>query len=131
MVTCANPHRNRENEIVTRANRHRNRDSEIVTPKLGFCNYDRTLRVMEILSPHLRCKYCSRNKGLGTSAMRLYAPCIGLNFMPETPTCSLAKTIANVTTYNNWVDKLYLMGAIGLCCKRKTERRMTNRMFVG
>ena len=46
-VSCANRHRNRDNEIVTCANPHRNRDNEIVTCANAHRNRDRTLYTLK------------------------------------------------------------------------------------
>ena len=64
-----------------------------------FGNRDKTLHTLKIPSPHLRWKHCRQNKGQEASAKVVYAPCIRLYFMPDTPTNRPAKTIANVTTY--------------------------------
>ena len=65
----------------------------------GFGNRDRTLHTLKTPSPHLRWKHCRQNKGQEANAKAVYAPCIRLYFMPDTPTNRPAKTIANVTTY--------------------------------
>ena len=50
IVTCANPHRNRDNEIVTCANPHRNRDHEIVTCANAHRNRDH--EIVTCANPH-------------------------------------------------------------------------------
>ena len=78
----------------------------------SFGNRDRTLHTLKTPSPHLRWKHCRQNKGQEANAKAVYAPCIRLYFMPDTPTNRPAKTITNVITDQNWAGKPCLQNVL-------------------
>ena len=122
IVTCANPHRNSDNEIVTCANAHRNRENEIVTCTNAHRNRDHEIVTPTPVLRPSRWDFVHHEEPFTSLAMKALQTKQRVGNTYDETLRTLYMTLFHTRCTHEQNDKTYLMGAIGLHCKPKSRK---------